>query len=165
MGGINREKELNLRLEELKQLHATVSPLLVGRLTTEGLPAADEAKTATVTAIHLLLLNAARIDSLLKAATLDGTQTVNPQLLQFYREQFVPHRVALQSLFLDLIGLPNVKVDLRKVHPRTELAPIWNILVSGLDYWRLDEDNLLLKSSMQQTSFFTRGSSHPTNGC
>lgn len=138
MAAHEHQREMDDLLAELKELHERICRLLPQGFKAEDIATAD--KQQIVTAIHLLLLDSRRIDTLLKAASLNGLpQPVNTELFRFYREELAPDKARLQNLFLEWIGLPNIEIDLGKVQPKTEEAPIWHILVSGLDFWKLDE--------------------------
>lgn len=133
-------RKLDNLLAELKELYTQICQLVPPGASAEETPVPDERKRVIVTLIHHLLLHDKQIDGILKASSLDGLpQPVSTELLRFYREQLIPDKKRLQNLFLDWIGLPNVDIDLGKVHPSTEDAPIWHILVSGFDGWSGDE--------------------------
>ena len=133
-------RKLDKLLAELKDLHTEICRLVPQGTSTEETPIPEERKRILVTAIHVLLLDARRVDSILKASSLDGLpQPVTSELLRFYREQLIPDKARLQNLFLDWIGLPNVDIDLSKVEPSIEGTAIWRILVSGYDGWSADE--------------------------
>ncbi len=155
MSSNEREQQLNSVLAQLRELYARLRQLLPEGFGADHIPTADEQKREIVTAIHFLLLNARRVDSLLKGASLDGlAQPMNTELLQWFRERLIPERSEFQKIFLELIGLPNIEIDLDKVHPRTEQAPIWNILVSGLDFWKLNEGEEFTTEELDSAEHF-----------
>lgn len=138
MAAHEHRREIDDLLTEVKELYTRICRLLPQGFRAEDIATSD--KQEIVTAIHRLLLASRRIDGVLKAASLNGLpQPVNTELLRFYREELIPDKTRLQNFFLEWIGLPNIEIDLSKVEPKREEAPIWHILVSGLDYWKLDE--------------------------
>jgi hypothetical protein len=79
-------------------------------------------------------------DRLLRQAALDSAaQGIAKKAREFYRTALLPNRERLETLLVDLLDLPDIDIDLKQLRPEPERAPVWNILVSGLDFWNQDE--------------------------
>lgn len=157
----DRDQKLSRHLRECKRLYESLQQFFPQGIGLEHIPAADQDRQLAVTTIYLLVLKIREVNKLLADAALEGVpQSADRELLQFYRDRLDRERPQLETIFFEMIGLPNVDIDLRQVHPQTDTAPIWNVLVSGLDFWTQDtsgtfsEEELELADRFLYTPFF-----------
>lgn len=158
---MSREGELNSRLTECEQIYRRLEGVgadLTG-LDLSKIP--QDRLRFFATAFYDLLRAIDAVTHLLKDVSLDGAiQNVAPQPLQIYRDKLAPNRKRLERLLIGLLGLPDVELDPKEFRPGSEGSPVWNILVSGLDFWEMDEsgefseDDLKATDRLIYSSFF-----------
>lgn len=138
-----RADKLNGLLAECQRLYAAIMHRLPGPQDAHLNQLSDEGKRLVVTAIHVLIQDMDTIQGLLKEITLEALpQAVESERIQFYRDKILPKRKGLESLFVEIMDQPNIDLDPRQISHESDAAPVWNILVSGLDYWNQDQSEM-----------------------
>jgi hypothetical protein len=112
----------------------------------------QERRRFFATAFYDLLRAIDAVAHLLNEVSLDSaTQNVAPQPLQLYRDQLAPHRKRLERLLIGLLGFPNVELNPKEFRPVSAGNPVWNMLVSGLDFWEMDESGEFAEDDLKAT--------------
>jgi len=112
----------------------------------------EDRRRLFATAIYYLLQSIEDVEHLLKKATLDGAlQNIAPRPLKFYRESLVPNEKRFKRLLAELLDLPDVDLDQKEFQPEAESNPVWNILVSGLDFWEMDDSGTFSQEAIKDT--------------
>ena len=158
---MSREAELNSRLAECKQIYERLEGLDADLAGLDLSKISQDRRCFFATAFYELLRSIDAVADLLKEVSLDGAiQNVAPQPLHIYRSKLEPNRKRLERLLIGLLGLPDVELDPKEFRPGSESSPVWNILVSGLDFWEMDksgefsEDDLKATDRLIYSSFF-----------
>src|SRR5258706_10767024 len=117
----DRREEINGHLAELRLHYNRLRRLIPHDLVAKNIPASELERQTAVTAIHLIILSRREVEKLLRAASLEGVaQAVDEDLLRFYRRVVEPAWSQLQGLFIEMIGMPNVDIDLRHVRSQRD---------------------------------------------
>lgn len=148
----SREGALNSRLAECQQIYRRLEGASTDPSNVELTNIPQDRHRFFATAIYYLLRAIEEVEHLLKVATLDSAlQNIAPRPLQFYREELAPNRERFERLLAELLDLPEVDLDPKEFHPESESNPVWNILVSGLDYWEMDESGAFSQEALRAT--------------
>jgi|GEM_PF-1996044 len=151
----SREGALNSRLAECEQIYRRLAGVSPDFSTLDLANIPQERRRFFVTAIYYLLETVGVIEHLLKEVTLDSAlQNIAPRSLEFYREKLSPNKERYERLLLELLDLPEVEIDPKEFPPEYENNPVWNILVSGLDYWEMDESGTFSEDALNATNRF-----------
>lgn len=136
-----REQHLNSLLTQCEQLYQRILQAVPNPESCDPTTISEDRKRFVFPATLTLLRHLAEVDKLLNQAALDGSpQPIARGPLSFYRETLIPQRDILEDLFIKLNALPDFDIDPSSRRPRSDSDPVWNILVSGLDFWTQDPD-------------------------
>jgi hypothetical protein len=136
---MSREKELNSLLVEAEDIYNTLESAGIDLADLDG-SAIPKDKLCFFSMSFYILYDAINgIARLLKRVHLDtAIQNADPERLKFYRDKLLPNRKGLERLIMRLLDLPDTELSSKEMLPFPTGNPVWNVLVSGLDYW---EDN------------------------
>jgi len=149
---MSREGKLNSQLTECEQIYKRLEGVGADLASLDLSKIPQNRLRFFATAFYDLIRAIDSVADLLKKVTLDGAiQNVAPQPLQFYRDQLGPNRKRFARLLIGLLGLPDVELDPKEFRPGSEGSPVWNILVSGLDYWEMDKSGVFSEDDLKAT--------------
>lgn len=145
-----REERLNSVLAHCEQLYIRLLEIVPNLCAANLSSVSEKKKRLAATAVYYILEDLKEAEHLLRLVALDNAaQAIAPKAREFYRTTLLPKREQLETLFVDLLDLPDIEIDLRQLRPEPERAPVWNILVSGLDFWHQDESREFSAEDLQ----------------
>ncbi len=145
-----REEKLNTLLTNCEKLYRRPLHIVPDPGATDLSIILEENKRLAATVTDFILEGLREADLILRDAALEGSaQDIAPKAREFYQETLLPKRGQLETLLVDLLDLPNVEIDFDQIRPDPERAPVWNILVSGLDYWNQDESGAFAPEDLE----------------
>jgi len=140
MTAVTREGKLNSILAHCEQLYERLRRIIPDLRTPDLSSIPDDRKRLAATAVYFILEDLKEADRHLRQASMDiPAQGIARKAREFYRTVLLPNREQLETLLVDLLDLPDIDIDLKQLRPEPARTPVWNILVSGLDFWNLDE--------------------------
>lgn len=149
---MSREQVLNSRLAECEQIYKRLEGVGADLATQDLSKIPQDRRRFFATALYELLRAIDAVEHLLKGVSFDGAiQNVASHPLQIYRDVLAPNRKRIERLFVELLGLPDVELDPKEFRPDSEGSPVWNILVSGLDFWEMDDSGVYSKDDLKAT--------------
>ena len=144
--------KLNSKLTECEQIYRRLESIVPDFSLAASSMIPVERRRFFTTGLYYLLNTIEDVEHLLRQVMLDGAlQNIAPRPLQFYREDFAPNRENCEHLLADLMELHEIELDKKEFPPDYETAPIWNILISGLDFWEMDDSGQFSPKDLKTT--------------
>ncbi len=157
---MSRESDLNLRLTQCEEEWGALFPDNKFRFADLSKIPNDKLRpVARVTAD--ILATTRYVDKLLQEAALDtGHQSIAQKTMAFYRNTLLPNQKAMQTLFDQLVKQPGLFQEFETPSTDTgedivpdkrpkDYKPLWNMLVTGFDYWSMDESGTFCKNEIE----------------
>ena len=152
MNESSRALELNSQLAECEQIYRTLESVFSDPSSIDSSKIPPDRRRLFATAIYYLLEAIENVEHLLRQVILDGAlQNIAHRPLQFYREELAPKREHFETLLVELLEMPDIELDRKAFRPDSESSPVWNILVSGLDFWEMDDSGMHSPKDLQAT--------------
>ena len=143
----SREAKLNSLLAESGQLFERLRGVVPDLQSAAASSLPQESKRLAATAGLLLLRNLDEVKQIFRGVTLgDALQEISPSALHLYRETLVPKQQAIEAIVTALL---DVEIDLTKIPPDERNTPVLNVLLSGLDFWKLDSSGTYTDAELQ----------------
>lgn len=137
----NRDAFLNSKLTESRQLYERLTGI-TPNLSRDEIDQLSKSERVAYEAIYTQLMQALEmIDDILKESSLnEGLGNISKEAYKYYRSEIAQKRKILDEIIITLLNLYDLDFDCSPNDQIDNSNPIWNILVSGFDYWSDDED-------------------------
>lgn len=143
---------INNQLAECEQIYEKLESVISDPSATDSSSIPHDQRNFVLTTICYLLESVENVEHLLKQAVLgDAIQDIAPRPLQFYREALATKQEDLANLLVELLELPDFDLDETQFRKESIGTPAWNILVSGLDYWSMDDNENYAPEELKAT--------------
>ncbi len=147
------EAELNSSLAECEQIYRNLENLIHDPSAIDVTELAKEQREIFSGALLYLNDVVESVEELLKQVTLDGAiQNIADRPLRFYREELAPKKAKIEKLLLELLEISVVTIEQNDLRPDSDKTPVWNVLVSGLDFWEADESGVFTVRDIKATN-------------
>jgi hypothetical protein len=142
-----RTAKLNNLLDQCDQLFTHLVQIIPDLQTGDLDSLSKDEKSDAATLCAFLIQNMEEVKGLLRKANLDGVPPgITTSKYAIYQDQLIVNRNAIVTI---AIALFDIEKDPRRIPPEERNTPIWNILVSGLDYWSQDESGTFSHADCQ----------------
>ena len=136
----NRDAHLNSALTQSRQLYEKLIGI-TPNLSYSEINQLPNAKRVAFEAIYSQLMSALEIidDSLQESSLNEGIGNISNEGYKFYKSEIESNRRSLDEIIITLLDLHDYDFEVSSNAQIDNPNPIWNILVSGYDYWSNDD--------------------------